>query len=181
MPLIGWFRGTAFTDLLTLASQSEFISHWLCMINAVIYLDKETFKNTACVWLCEQEKGPFWTVHLAAKQQRQCRNLLAIVWIYKGKNRTTLVVHLQDAVNLIILFLFLLNVVPFIILIMCLYRYKVSHYTVLCVWETHFSLCITTNCDMYKILIIKISKFKIKGKLRTILDFLCYLQVALCF
>lgn len=57
MPLIGWFRGAAFTDLLILASQSEFISHWLCMINAVIYLDKETFK-IQLVFGCASRKRP---------------------------------------------------------------------------------------------------------------------------
>lgn len=92
-----------------------------------------------------------------------------------------LFVHLQDTVNLIIFFLFLLNVVPFIILIMYLCWYKVLYYTVLCVWETHFSLCITTNCDMHKMLIIKISKFKIKVKVEDNTRFLVLLASGLMF
>lgn len=39
-PLLGRFRRAAATHLLIIASQSEVLS----MINAVIYLDKETFK-----------------------------------------------------------------------------------------------------------------------------------------
>lgn len=64
---------------------------------------------------------------------------------------------------------------------MYLYRHKVLYYAVLCVWETHFSLCITTNCDMYKILIIKISKFKIKGKAEDNTRFLVLLTSGLMF
>lgn len=64
---------------------------------------------------------------------------------------------------------------------MYLYQYKVLYYTVLCVWETHISLCITTNCDMYKILIIKISKFKIKVKVEDNTRFLVLLTSCLVF
>lgn len=63
---------------------------------------------------------------------------------------------------------------------MYLYQYKVLYYTVLCVWETHFSLC-RTNCDIYNILIINISKFKIKVKVEDNARFLVLLTSGLMF
>lgn len=59
--------------------------------------------------------------------------------------------------------------------------HKVLYYTVLRVWETRFSLCVTANCDMYKILIIKISKFKIKVKVEDNTRFLGLLTSGLMF